>query len=59
MDTTVVPTINFHKTKLSNAPFLVMHPNQDRYNQTVPDGILQVQPKLGMLVRKILNVDFG
>jgi hypothetical protein len=45
---TVPETVNFHKSSFKVPPFLTMDTAHDSLNQTVPEGILQIQPKLGM-----------
>jgi hypothetical protein len=45
---TVPETVNFHKSSFKATPFLTLDTAHDSLNQTVPDGILQIQPKLGM-----------
>lgn len=46
---TVPETVNFHKSSFTAPPFLTLDTAHDSLNQTVPEGILQIQQKLGML----------
>ena len=44
-----VETVNFHRNNFKNPPFLSVNQKLDTLEQVVPDGVLQVQPRLGSL----------
>ena len=44
----VVDKVNFHKSTFTSPPFFTLDAGRDWLNQTLPGGILQIQPKLGM-----------
>lgn len=39
--------VNFHKTSLLNPEFFKLDLTHDWLEQTVPGGVLQIQPELG------------
>lgn len=43
-----VDKVNFHKSTFKAPPFFTLDTGRDWLNQTLPEGILQIQPKLGM-----------
>ncbi|CZR60147.1 related to monooxygenase [Phialocephala subalpina] len=46
-----VETVNFHRSNFKNPPFVCMDQTVDVLEQTVPDSILQIQPKLENALR--------
>lgn len=42
-----IETINFHNTSFVNPPYYIMDPRSDFAQQTVQNGIFQMQPRLG------------
>jgi hypothetical protein len=43
-----VDKVNFHKGTFKAPPFFTLDTGHGWLNQTLPDGIVQIQPKLGM-----------
>jgi hypothetical protein len=44
----VVKAVNFHKTSFLNPEFFKLDLAHDWLEQTVPGGVLQIQPELGL-----------
>jgi hypothetical protein len=42
-----IKAVNFHKTSFLNAAFFKLDLTHDWLEQTVPGGVLQIQPELG------------
>jgi hypothetical protein len=42
--------VNFHRSTFQSPPFISIDQTRDILEPTVPDTVLQVQPKLGLLV---------
>lgn len=51
---TGLKTINFHKSTFQNPAFLSLDLTEDWLEHVVPGGILQIQPRLGIYVQRIL-----
>ncbi|KIX07316.1 uncharacterized protein Z518_01969 [Rhinocladiella mackenziei CBS 650.93] len=50
-----VEDVNFHRTSFKQTPFYQLDIRRDGLKQTVPDGILQSQPKLEAALRDKVN----
>ncbi|KAI1253335.1 hypothetical protein MGN70_005543 [Eutypa lata] len=50
-----VETINFHNTSFQNAAYYIMDPRSDFAQQTVQNGIFQIQPELEASLRRKLD----
>lgn len=44
-----VKNVNFHKTSITQPPFHKIDNTKDNINQSLPNGVLQIQPELGSL----------
>lgn len=44
-----IPNVQFHRSSFANTPVQVLSLDQDTMQQSVPIGILQMQPVLGTL----------
>ncbi|KAH3941786.1 hypothetical protein HBI24_215620 [Parastagonospora nodorum] len=44
-------SVNFHRTTISGKPFKTLHTWSDALNQVLPNGILQIQPRLETSLR--------
>ncbi|TPX15235.1 uncharacterized protein E0L32_004512 [Thyridium curvatum] len=51
----VVEEIRFHKSSFKNPPFITVDIRKDTLKQVVPDGVLQIQPRLEHALRTLVS----